>query len=148
MFLLHGPQSRAQGSGENASNYASPEFDHLFEQMRNMDNGPERQDIIDRMVAVLQRDAPWAFGFHPADYKLAHGWVHNIKPNTMANNELKYQRIDAAVRDTRRDQWNAPVYWPLVLIALLAVAGLMPALVAWRRRERGLARQPGAGTLQ
>ena len=148
MFLLHGPQSRAQGSGENASNYASPEFDRLFERMRNMDNGPERQDIIDRMVAVLQRDAPWAFGFHPADYKLAHGWVHNIKPNTMANNELKYQRIDAAVRDTRRDQWNAPVYWPLVLIALLAVAGLMPALAAWRRRERGLARQPDAGTLQ
>jgi ABC-type transport system substrate-binding protein len=141
MFLLHGPQSRAKGSGENASNYASREFDQLFEQMRNMDNGPERQDIIDRMIGVVQRDAPWAFGFHPADYNLAHGWVHNIKPNTMANNELKYQRVDAAQREKLRDEWNRPVYWPLLLLALLALAGMAPAVIAWRRRERGMARQ-------
>ncbi|UCH48576.1 MAG: ABC transporter substrate-binding protein [Betaproteobacteria bacterium] len=136
MFLLHGPQSRAQASGENASNYASPEFDSLFEQMRNMQNSPRRQEIIDRMVKVVQRDAPWAFGFHPADYNLAHGWVHNIKPNTMANNELKYQRIDPKLRERRRDQWNAPVFGPLVIVALLAIGGLAPAVIAWRRRER------------
>ena len=40
MFLLHGPQSRAKSQGENASNYANPEFDALFERMRNMPNGP------------------------------------------------------------------------------------------------------------
>ncbi len=141
MFLLHGPQSRARGSGENASNYASGEFDDLFEQMRNMDNGPERQNIIDRMIAVVQRDAPWAFGFHPADYNLAHGWVHNIKPNTMANNELKYQRVDAALREKLRDEWNTPVLWPLLLVAVLALGAMAPAVIAWRRRERGLARQ-------
>jgi ABC-type transport system substrate-binding protein len=141
MFLLHGPQSRAKGSGENASNYASREFDGLFEQMRNMDNGPERQEIIDRMVAVVQRDAPWAFGFHPADYNLAHGWVHNIKPNTMANNELKYQRVDAAQRTRLRDEWNAPVFWPLLLLAVLVLGAMAPAVIAWRRRERGIARQ-------
>lgn len=141
MFLLHGPQARAQGSGENASNYSSPVFDRLFEQMRNMENGPERQEIIDRMVAVLQKDAPWAFGFHPADYKLAHGWVYNIKPNTIANNELKYQRVDPAVREQRRDEWNSPVYGPLLVIVLLALAGLAPAIIAWRQREQGLAQK-------
>ena len=133
MFLLHGPQSRAKGSGENASNYASPEFDRLFEQMRNMDSGPERQHIIDRMIAVVQRDAPWAFGFHPADYNLAHGWVYNIKPNTMANNELKYQRVDANQREKRRDEWNTPVYWPLLLLVALAMGGMAPAVIAMSR---------------
>ncbi len=139
MFLLHGPQSRARGSGENASNYASAEFDNLFEQMRNMQNSPQRQQIIDRMVEILQRDAPWAFGFHPADYKLAHGWVGNVKPNTMANNELKYQRIDPVLRQQRRDEWNKPVYGPLVVVALLVIGGVAPAFIAWRRRERGRA---------
>jgi ABC-type transport system substrate-binding protein len=139
MFLLHGPQSRARGSGENASNYTSPEFDSLFEQMRNMHNSPRRQEIIDRMVKVVQRDAPWAFGFHPADYNLAHGWVHNIKPNTMANNELKYQRIDPTLRERRRDQWNTPVLAPLLIVTLLAIGGLAPAVIAWRQRERGRA---------
>jgi len=139
MFLLHGPQSRAGGSGENASNYANPEFDRLFEQMRNIENGPQRQEIIDRMVKIVQRDAPWAFGFHPADYNLAHGWVHNIKPNTMANNELKYQRIDPLLREQRRNQWNKPVYGPLAVLLLLAVGGVAPAIIAWRRREKGRA---------
>jgi hypothetical protein len=113
----------------------------LFEQMRNMDNGPQRQDIIDRMVEVVQRDAPWAFGFHPADYNLAHGWVYNLKPNTMANNKLKYQRIDAAYREQRRNEWNSPVYWPLVIIVFLALGGLAPAVIAWRRRESGMAQR-------
>ena len=147
MFLLHGPQARASGSGENASNYASPEFDRLFEQMRNMENGPRRQEIIDRMVQIVQRDAPWAFGFHPADYNLAHGWVYNVKPNTMANNELKYQRIDPALRERRRDEWNTPVYEPLMIVVLLAIGGVAPALIAWRRRERGKAGTAGAKVL-
>lgn len=139
MFLLHGPQSRARGSGENASNYASPEFDRLFEQMRNMENGPPRQEIIDRMVKIVQRDAPWAFGFHPADYNLSHGWVYNVKPNTMANNELKYQRIDPELREQRRNQWNTPVFAPLIVVVLLLIGGVAPAVIAWRRRERGKA---------
>ena len=136
MFLLHGPQSRARGAGENASNYANPEFDRLFEQMRNMENGPQRLQIIDRMIEIVQRDAPWAFGFHPADYNLAHGWVHNLKPNTMANNELKYERIDPLLRERRRNEWNKPVYGPLLALVLLGLGAIAPAWVAWRRRER------------
>ncbi len=136
MFLLHGPQSRATGSGENASNYANPEFDDLFEQMRNMENSPRRRGIIDRMVKTVQRDAPWAFGFHPTDYSLAHAWVFNLKPNKMANNGLKYQRIDPLLREQRRDQWNEPVFLPIVVVLLAGLAGLAPAVIVWRRRER------------
>jgi ABC-type transport system substrate-binding protein len=43
LFLLYGPNSKVKGDGENAANYANPQFDALFERMRNMDNGPERQ---------------------------------------------------------------------------------------------------------
>lgn len=139
MFLLHGPQSRAHGSGENASNYANPEFDALFERMRNMENGPERLAIIDRMNAILHRDAPWSFGFHPADYTLTHAWVHNRKPNKMANNGLKYQRIDPALREQRRAEWNRPVLGPLLLAAAAVAIAMLPALVTWRRRERASA---------
>jgi oligopeptide transport system substrate-binding protein len=145
MFLLHGPQSRAAGSGENASNYANPEFDSLFEQMRNMENSPRRTEIIDHMVKTVQRDAPWAFGFHPTDYSLAHEWVFNLKPNTMANNGLKYQRIDPLLREQRRDQWNQPVFLPLVIVILAGVAGLTPAVIAWRRRERASAKLSNQG---
>ena len=45
LFLLHGAQGKVRTQGENASNYVSPEFDRLFEKMKNMPNSAERQDI-------------------------------------------------------------------------------------------------------
>lgn len=121
LFLLHGAQGKVAKGGENASNYSNPEFDRLFEQMKNMPNSPPRQLIIDRMLEILRRDSPWLWGYHPKDYVLRHSWLHNSKPNKMANNNLKYLRIDAAQRDGLRRQWNQPLLWPLWLggIALL-----------------------------
>ncbi|MFQ5488278.1 MAG: ABC transporter substrate-binding protein, partial [Gammaproteobacteria bacterium] len=72
LFLLYGPNGKARHHGENAANYANPEFDRLFEVMKNMDNGPQRQAIIDEMVAIVRRDAPWAWGFHPKGFSLYH----------------------------------------------------------------------------
>jgi ABC-type transport system substrate-binding protein len=115
LFLLHGPQGKVKYGGENASNYSSAEFDRLFEQMKNMDNSPARQAIIDEALEVLRRDSPWLWGYHPKTYVLQHGWLHNIKPNIMANNKLKYWRVDAAQREQLRSTWNRPAYWPLAL---------------------------------
>jgi oligopeptide transport system substrate-binding protein len=136
MFLLHGPQSRARTQGENAANYRNPAYDRLFEQMKNMDNGPQRQAIIEQMVKIAREDAPWVWGFHPKDYSLSHSWLKNGKPNNMARNGLKFQRIDVALRERQRAEWNQPVVWPLVLIVLLLALGSLPAYVSYRRRER------------
>ncbi len=140
MFLLHGPQSRAKNQGENASNYSNPEFDALFERMKNIPNSPERQKLIDRMVEIVRRDAPWLWGYHPKSYGLTHSWMQNGKPNNMARNNLKYLRVDVAKREAMRAQWNRPVVWPAVLICLLVVASAIPAVLAYRRRERMAAR--------
>ncbi|OIR04265.1 heme-binding protein A precursor [mine drainage metagenome] len=115
LFLLDGAQAKVGKGGENASNYSNPEFDRLFGQMKNMDNGPARQAIIDQMLEILRRDAPWLWGYHPKNYVLQHGWLHNVKSNIMANNRLKYWRVDSAQRDRMRRQWNQPVRWPLWL---------------------------------
>src|SRR3990170_555145 len=37
-----------------------------------------------------RRAAPWAWGPHPTRVLLEHAGVDNTKPNTMANNTLKY----------------------------------------------------------
>ncbi|MGZ5051446.1 MAG: ABC transporter substrate-binding protein [Methylobacter sp.] len=135
-FLLYGPNSKVQAGGENASNYHNPEFDRLFEEMRNMDNGEQRYRIIQQLQEIVRRDAPWVFGFHPKNFALYHSWYKNLKPNLMANNQLKYTRIDTALRTEKRKEWNEPVFWPLVLGALAFVAMLIPAINAYRRRTR------------
>ncbi|MCP5142447.1 MAG: ABC transporter substrate-binding protein [Gammaproteobacteria bacterium] len=143
-FLFYGPNAKALHDGENAANYANPEFDALFDRMKNLPNGAERQAVVDRMVTILREDSPWLFGFHPVEYRLIHAWLHNVKPNLMARNTLKYQRIDGAARAQARVDWNAPVLWPFGVMLLALALLVLPAMVAWRRRERaaGLASTP------
>lgn len=109
-FLLTGPEGRVAHGGENSSNYANPAFDRLFVEMKGVDNTPQRLDLVRRMNRLLQEDAPRVFGFHPKSYTLGHAWLHNRKPNDVANNILKYQRIDVAARTQARHAWNSPVW--------------------------------------
>ncbi len=140
MFLLHGKQGKVKQSGENAANYASGEYDVLFERMKTMENGSQRQEIIDRMNRILHHDAPWVWGFHPKDYSLRHAWLLNRKPSKVGHNTLKYQRVDVPLRAARRAEWNRPVIWPLLLVVLALAAAIWPAWRAYRRRETASAR--------
>lgn len=135
-FLLYGANGKVKHGGENAVNYHNPEFDRLFEQMRNMDNSEQRFQIIQNMQEIVRKDAPWVFGFHPKSFSLFHGWYKNLKPNLMANNRLKYTRIDTKTRAEKRQQWNQAVFWPLVLAFIVFVLLLIPAVNAYKRRAK------------
>jgi ABC-type transport system substrate-binding protein len=136
LFLLYGPNMKMEKNGENAANYSNPQFDELFEKMKNMNNGPERQKIIDQMVEIARRDSPWLWGLHPQNFALYHQWYFNSKPNLMANNTMKYKRIDPELRATLREQWNKPNLLPVYIVGGVLVAGLLPAMVSYRRKNR------------
>ncbi len=139
LFLLYGPQRKvgnaSGGTANNAANYNNPEYDRLFEQMKDMENGVARQMIIDQMVEILRNDAPWLWGFHPKEYGLYHAWFKNVKPNRISNNNVKYYRIDTDLRERKRKEWNRPVLWPMGLGLVLFVIGVLPAALAYRRYE-------------
>ncbi len=138
LFLLTSAQAKVGKGGENASNYSNPGYDKLFEQMKNMENGPARQAIIDRMLEILHHDSPWLWGYHPKDYVLQQSWLSNVKTNVMANNKIKYWRVDAKLRDQLRRKWNQPVLWPLWTagIALLLFAGWLWRMLRQREEAR------------
>jgi len=134
-FLLYSGNSKVKSGGENAVNFANPEFDRLFEQMRNMDDGEKRYEIIQKMQGIIRHDAPWLFGFHPKNASLFHAWYQNVKPNLMANNTVKYTRIDARQREEKRRQWNRAVIWPVLVMGGLLIVFLVPAAnKAYRNR--------------
>ncbi len=137
LFLFYGPNKRVGHDGENTANYDNPEFNRLFERMKNMENTSERLRLIRQMLALARHDAPWLWGVHPKQFLLEHAWVANAKPNHMANNTLKYLRLDPVRRAQAREAWNRPVVWPLVAVLGLLVTGALPAFLMWRRRERG-----------
>ncbi|MBU4611412.1 ABC transporter substrate-binding protein [Achromobacter sp. GG226] len=139
LFLLYGPHAKAENDGENAANYKNAEYDALFEQMRYLDDGPEKAEVIARMVAIVQREAPWMFGYFPASGGAYHQWVGNAKPSQMMRNGLQYLKLDPALRAQKVSEWNRPVWWPLAALALVLALIIWPAARLLRRRERATA---------
>ncbi len=127
LFLLVGSNKKVGANGENAANYENPAFDRLFKQMKQMDNGSAREAIIQQMIQLVQADAPWIWGFHPKQMSLHHAWLTNLKPNNMANNALKYLKLDPIARARWRERWNRPRWISLVGIVLGLVIVALPA---------------------
>jgi ABC-type transport system substrate-binding protein len=140
LFLLYGANSKVGHNGENAANYENPEFDVLFDEMKYLDNTPARQAIINQVLAVVREDSPWLFGYFPKAFSLRQAWVAPTKPNVIANNTLKYRKIDPVLRQHLREQWNQPVFMPFVWIILVIAGLLLPAVWAWRKHERSTAK--------
>ncbi len=140
MFLLYGPNGKTKYDGENTSNYANPEYDKLFQQLKMLDDGPQKQAVIDEMVKIVQLDAPWTFGFFPYASAAVQSWVHNNKAAILIRDSGRYLRLDVAERVKRQKQWNDPVWWPMIFVGLALVALLAVAMRSLRRRERMNAR--------
>lgn len=136
LFLLYGPNGKVKYGGENASNYSSEAFDQLFEQLKFLDDGPEKVALIERMQAIVQRDAPWMFGYFPMSGGAYQQWVGNAKPTQMVRNALQYIRVDPVRRVEKVKEWNTPRWWPLWLVALGIALVVWPSYRALKRRER------------
>ena len=141
MFLLYGPNAKSKTNGENVSNYENPEFDGLYRQLQVLDDGPEKQQVIDRMVAIVQRDSPWCFGYFPFGGLAFQQWVHNGKPSILIRDMAKYYRVDAPLRAQRQAEWNAPVRWPMALLGLGLLAAIWAARRSYKARETATARR-------
>ena len=66
LFLLYGPNSKSRARPARTPRTTSnPEYDRLYRKMQTLDDGPEKQQVIDRMVAIVREDAPWTWGYLP-----------------------------------------------------------------------------------
>jgi len=136
LFLLYGPNGKTKADGENTSNYESVEFDKLYNQLKQLDDGPEKQLVIDKMVKIAQEDTPWTWGYFPFASSAYQSWVHNAKPAVMIRDGLRYYRVDPAERVRRTADWNKAIWWPL-LGGLLAIALVVwGAVRSFKKRER------------
>jgi ABC-type transport system substrate-binding protein len=144
LFLLYGPLGRSKNQGDNYANYDNPEYDKLYRQLQALDDGPAKQAVIDRMVEILQQDAPWCFGYFPWGGLAFQPWVYNGKPSILIRDMAKYYRVDPALRVARQAEWNHPVRWPLALLAAAVLALAWVARRSFRARETATARKPAA----
>lgn len=140
LFLLHGANAKAKNDGENASNYQNGAFDAAFFKMKSLEDGAEKQALIDTMVTTAQHDVPWLWGRAPLSAGAYHQWVFNGKPTQQIRNHLLYYRLDPTLRVSLQTEWNRPRWgwlWVGLAMLLLAVWGVRRA---WRGYQATSAR--------
>ena len=140
LFLLYSKAGKTKFDGENTSNYDSAEYDRLFERMKSLDDGPEKQQLIDEMVLIVRDDAPWTMGFFPYASAAVQQWVHNSRPAILVRDQGRYLRLDVDQRVARQREWNRPVWWPLMALGAAVLALVWVGRHQLRLRERTNAR--------
>lgn len=138
LFLLYGPQSpvACQCDGNNNANYDNPDYNKLYKQMKTMQPGLERNQLIAEMLDQVRADVPWFTGEYPKEYYLNNQWVSNTKRHGISKATLKYLKIDSEVRKQKQAEWNQPNLVPLVAGMGIFVALFVPAIRAYRRRQK------------
>jgi ABC-type transport system substrate-binding protein len=146
LFLLYGPLARSKSEGDNFANYENPEYDKLYRQLQSLDDGPQKQAVVDKMVTMLQQDSPWCFGYFPWGGMAFQQWVHNGKPSIMIRDMAQYYRLDPEQRARKQAEWNRPVRWPLILLGIAALVVLWAARRSYKLRETATARGTAVAT--
>lgn len=139
LFMFYSTNAKVAYGGENVANYNNPEFDRLFNMMKNHRNDAERRQLIDKMVSLLRFDAPWAWGINTQTLLLRQQWLSSSKPSTLSLNSLKYLAVNKDLRKEMRERWNRPILWPIT--ALLGLGLFVLSLLVWAhyRKEKQLA---------
>jgi len=91
--LFYGPNA---SPGPNHSNYANPQLDKLYEQLRTMLPGPEKDRLCEQMVDIVIEDCPWVFLYQPMDFAVIHNWLKNYSLHDFPYTMVKYRRVDNA----------------------------------------------------
>lgn len=91
--LLYGPN---KAPGPNGGSYSNPEYDKLYEQIKQLPNGPERFALFARMNEIIKEDVPLFFTWSWTVVGMRQKWVENFKRNMMVDAPFQYLDIDTA----------------------------------------------------
>jgi ABC-type oligopeptide transport system substrate-binding subunit len=132
--LLYGPNAPPN---PNSSAFANPEYDRFYEKMKSMENTPEREVVIHRMVEIAIEECPWIFNVHSPSYVLRHSWNKNGKSHSISGNYRKYVRCDPEMRRAYRKVENKPnraaLFYAVALLLVLSAPAIVNKYV--RRRK-------------
>jgi oligopeptide transport system substrate-binding protein len=85
----------------NYAMFDHPEYNALYERVKRLPDGPERNALIGRMVRLVMVYAPWMVETYKAQKILVQPWVANYKKHPFAHEPWKYLDIDLARQPAR-----------------------------------------------
>jgi oligopeptide transport system substrate-binding protein len=80
--------------GPNSSMYENPEFDKLFNRLKEMDDNAEKYSLMQKMEEMVNKDLPWVMQYYSRNYILYHKHVENFRYSDIIYNNIKYLRLN------------------------------------------------------
>ena len=85
--LVYGPNKTP---GPNSSTFDDPAFNALYEQIRTMENGPERNALFTRMAAIMKEEVPLLLRFNGIAFGIYQKNIRNMKRHMLVDKPYKY----------------------------------------------------------
>jgi oligopeptide transport system substrate-binding protein len=79
--------------GINKSTYSNPEIDALYLKLKETSNQDLRDNIIQRMEAIILEDLPWIPLMYESSFVLQYPDIKNFRKSSIIRNYLKYLKI-------------------------------------------------------
>lgn len=79
--------------GPNTSEYQNPIYDQMFLELRELDNGPRKLELMEKMEKVVHQDLPWVMQYYSRNYILYHDYLKNFRYSDIIYNNIKYLKV-------------------------------------------------------
>ncbi len=86
--------TRNHSPGPNATFYSNPEFDQLFDKLRFLPDGDEKEAKMQKLEEIVHSDLPWIMLYYSRDYLLQHAHLKNYRHSDIIYNYVKYLKLD------------------------------------------------------
>ncbi len=79
--------------GTNSSQYSNPEFDKMFNELRELEDGDRKNELMKKMEDIINRDLPWSMQYYSRNYILYHDYLKNFRYSDIIYNNIKYLKV-------------------------------------------------------
>ncbi len=79
--------------GPNSSQYSNPEYDRLFNELRELEDGDRKFELMRNLEDIIHRDLPWTMQYYSRNYILYHDYLKNFRYSDIIYNNVKYLRV-------------------------------------------------------
>ena len=84
--------------GQNLARFSNKRFDDIYEQLRTLPDGPQRESLFEEAKRLITAYAPYKFGIHRILTDLAWPWVEGFRRPVFWQEWWQYVDIDTAMQ--------------------------------------------------
>jgi ABC-type transport system substrate-binding protein len=79
--------------GPNSSQYSNPEYDRMFSELREIEDGERKFVLMKKMEDLVNKDMPWVMQYYSRNYILYHDYLKNFRYSDIIYNNVKYLKV-------------------------------------------------------